>query len=102
MNHIIAHVVTAALALFTLADGPADKAAAAPAPKAEEPRRGEAAPMPGEPGKVTAPAKAAPGKPAGAGRAKDAGKVVAPPKTAEPAKAADPKPCEPVKPCAID
>lgn len=96
MNQIIAHVVTASLALFTLADGPADKAAATPAPKAEEPRQGVAVPRPGEPGKVAAPAKAAPGKPAGPGRAKDAGKAVAPPK------AADAKPCEPIKPCAID
>jgi hypothetical protein len=102
MNHIIAHVVTASLALFTLADEPADKAAATPAPKADEPRQGVAVPRPGKPGKVAAPAKAAPGKPGGPGRAKDAGKVVAQPKAAEPAKAADAKPCEPIKPCAID
>jgi hypothetical protein len=102
MRKIIAHAVTASLALFTLSDGPADKAAATPASKSGEPVKGPAASGPGEGGKGAAPAKAAQGKPVGPGHAPEATKAVAPAKAAEPAKPADAKPCEPIKPCAID
>jgi hypothetical protein len=96
MNSLIAHVVIASLALFTLPDGPADKPLAPPATKAAEPVKGGSAPTAGDQVKGQAPVKVA--RP---GPAVEPATVEAK-KTAAPAKAADVKPCEPVKPCSVD
>ncbi len=81
--HKLTQTVVASLALFTLSDGPAEKAAQPPATAASPARPGPAKPAPD--------AKPAPGK---AEPAKAAPATAAPPAAA--------KPCEPVKPCTID
>jgi hypothetical protein len=107
MNKLFAHAVTASLALFTLADGPADRAEA-PASAPREPDQGASTARPVETAKPAGAGPAA-AKPAAAGPA--AAKAAPPATAAEPGKAAsasatarpaDPKPCEPIKPCSID
>lgn len=90
MNKLIAHAVTASLALFTLSDGPADKAEA-PASAPREADKGASTARPVETAKPAA-TKPTAAKPMAA-------KTAPPARTAEPA---GPKPCEPVKPCPID
>ncbi len=86
--HKLTQTVVASLALFTLSDGPAEKAAQPPATASSPARPGSAKPATAA---RPAPAKAEPAK---AEPAKAAPATTTPPAAA--------KPCEPVKPCTID
>jgi hypothetical protein len=98
MNNVIAHAVVVSLALFTLSDGPADRASPA-SPQAGAQGKGATAASPGEVVKGASPVKAKPVKAVEPVKATDAGTTASPVKAAAPAEA---KPCEPVKPCAVD
>jgi hypothetical protein len=94
MIKLIPNAVIASLALFTLSDGPVEKAAEPPVPKASGARPVTPAPAAnaqkaGEPAKAAGSTKVAPVHAAPAAK----------PAEAKPAEA---KPCEPVKPCSID
>jgi hypothetical protein len=100
MNKLIAHAVTASLALFTLSDGPADKAEAqASAPREQAKGASTARPDATAKPAATKPAAASAAAPA---RPAEQGKAAGTASASAPAKPADPKPCEPIKPCSID
>ncbi len=124
MLRAIPHAVVASLAIFTLSDGPVEKAEApapgagqavkparaAPPPRQVEPEQGRGvvkatSPSQGRSNKSQGQAAKAPAQ--GSSKAPSQGSAgertqAVPAKAAASAVHADAKPCEPVKPCSID